>query len=130
MIPVVVSNRPLVEAHGLGKSQCRPRVVHDLSFEVAARHLPPPDRARVARALLTRPALPVLDEPTTGPGPQGRRLVWERIRALKAGGTTILLTTHYMEEAARLCDRLIIMEGGRIVAAGTAAQLIEQCVGD
>jgi lipooligosaccharide transport system ATP-binding protein len=87
-------------------------------------------RLMLARALLNDPALLVLDEPTTGLDPQARRLVWERIRSLKAGGTTILLTTHYMEEAARLCDRLIIMDGGHIVAAGTAPELIERCVGD
>ena len=87
-------------------------------------------RLMLARALLNDPALLVLDEPTTGLDPQARRLVWERIRSLKAGGTTILLTTHYMEEAARLCDRLIIMDGGHIVAGGTAAELIARCVGD
>ena len=87
-------------------------------------------RLMLARALLNDPALLVLDEPTTGLDPQARRLVWERIRSLKAGGTTILLTTHYMEEAARLCDRLIIMDGGRIVAGGTAPELIARCVGE
>ncbi|HWP66058.1 MAG TPA: ABC transporter ATP-binding protein [Candidatus Limnocylindria bacterium] len=87
-------------------------------------------RLMLARALLNDPALLVLDEPTTGLDPQARRLVWERIRQLKTRGTTILLTTHYMEEAARLCDRLIIMDGGRIVAAGTTAELIARCVGD
>src|SRR5438128_2368968 len=73
-------------------------------------------RLMLARALLNDPALLVLDEPTTGLDPQARRLVWERVRALKRGGTTILLTTHYMEEAAQLCDRLIIMDEGRIIA--------------
>jgi lipooligosaccharide transport system ATP-binding protein len=87
-------------------------------------------RLMLARALLNDPALLVLDEPTTGLDPQARRLVWERIRSLKAGGTTILLTTHYMEEAERLCDRLIIMDGGHIVASGSAAELIAQHVGD
>ena len=87
-------------------------------------------RLMLARALLNDPALLVLDEPTTGLDPQARRLVWERIRSLKDRGTTTLLTTHYMEEAARLCDRLIIMDGGRIVAAGTPQELIDRCVGD
>src|SRR5262249_24364429 len=64
-------------------------------------------RLMLARALLNDPRLLVLDEPTTGLDPQARRLVWERIRALKRSGTTILMTTHYMEEAAQLCDRLI-----------------------
>jgi lipooligosaccharide transport system ATP-binding protein len=86
-------------------------------------------RLMLARALLNEPRLLILDEPTTGLDPQARRLVWERIRTLKRGGTTILLTTHYMEEAATLCDRLIIMDGGRIVAAGDAAALIAGRVG-
>jgi lipooligosaccharide transport system ATP-binding protein len=87
-------------------------------------------RLMLARALVNEPAMLVLDEPTTGLDPQARRLVWERIRSLKGDGTTILLTTHYMEEAARLCDRLIIMDGGRIVAVGTPEELVQRCVGD
>src|SRR5437763_976859 len=79
-------------------------------------------RLMLARALLNEPRLLVLDEPTTGLDPQARRLVWERIRTLKRQGTTILLTTHYMEEAAQLCDRTIIMDHGRIVAEGTPAE--------
>jgi lipooligosaccharide transport system ATP-binding protein len=86
-------------------------------------------RLMLARALLNDPRLLILDEPTTGLDPQARRLVWERIRALKRAGTTILLTTHYMEEAAQLCDRLIIMDGGRIVAEGRADGLIALHVG-
>ena len=86
-------------------------------------------RLMLARALLNDPALLVLDEPTTGLDPQARRLVWERVRALKRGGTTILLTTHYMEEAAQLCDRLIIMDEGRIIAEGRPADLVAAHVG-
>jgi lipooligosaccharide transport system ATP-binding protein len=86
-------------------------------------------RLMLARALLNDPALLVLDEPTTGLDPQARRLVWERIRSLKRRGTTILLTTHYMEEAAQLCDRLIIVDRGRIVAEGTPASLVARHVG-
>jgi lipooligosaccharide transport system ATP-binding protein len=86
-------------------------------------------RLMLARALLNEPRLLVLDEPTTGLDPQARRLVWERVRSLKRQGTTILLTTHYMEEAAQLCDRLIIMDHGRIVAHGTPAELIAAHVG-
>jgi lipooligosaccharide transport system ATP-binding protein len=86
-------------------------------------------RLMLARALLNEPELLVLDEPTTGLDPQARRLVWERIRTLKRGGTTILLTTHYMEEAAQLCDRLIIMDRGRIVSEGAADDLIASHVG-
>ena len=86
-------------------------------------------RLMLARALLNEPALLVLDEPTTGLDPQARRLVWERIRTLKRRGTTILLTTHYMDEAAQLCDRLIIVDGGRIVAEGTPDTLVARHVG-
>jgi len=86
-------------------------------------------RLMLARALLQDPSLLVLDEPTTGLDPQARRLVWERVRGLKRHGTTILLTTHYMEEAEHLCDRLIIMDDGRIVAEGAPAALIAAHVG-
>jgi lipooligosaccharide transport system ATP-binding protein len=86
-------------------------------------------RLMLARALLNEPALLVLDEPTTGLDPQARRLVWERIRTLARQGTTILLTTHYMEEAARLCDRLLIMDGGRIIAEGSPDTLVAAHVG-
>ncbi len=83
-------------------------------------------RLLIARALINNPELVVLDEPTTGLDPQARHLVWEKLRQLKAGGTTLVLTTHYMDEAAQLCDRLVIMDGGRIIAAGTPQQLIEE----
>ena len=86
-------------------------------------------RLMLARALINQPELIVLDEPTTGLDPQARRLVWERIRSLKRRGITILLTTHYMEEAAQLCDRLVIMDGGRIIAEGRPSDLIEVHVG-
>jgi lipooligosaccharide transport system ATP-binding protein len=86
-------------------------------------------RLILARALVNRPELLVLDEPTTGLDPQARHLVWERLRDLKRSGVAMLLTTHYMEEAAQLCDRLIVMDHGRIVAAGTPAALIARHVG-
>ncbi len=85
-------------------------------------------RLLIARALLNDPEIVVLDEPTTGLDPQARHLVWDRLRALTAEGKTLVLTTHYMEEAARLCDRLVIMEGGRIIAGGTPKELIEEHV--
>lgn len=85
-------------------------------------------RLLIARALINDPEIVVLDEPTTGLDPQARHLVWDRLRALTAEGKTLVLTTHYMEEAARLCDRLVIMEGGRIIAQGTPRNLIEEHV--
>ncbi len=86
-------------------------------------------RLVLARALINRPDLLVLDEPTTGLDPQARHLVWERLRELKRNGVAMLLTTHYMDEAAQLCDRLVVMDEGRIIAAGTPAELIERYVG-
>jgi lipooligosaccharide transport system ATP-binding protein len=85
-------------------------------------------RLLIARALINDPEIVVLDEPTTGLDPQARHLVWDRLRALAAEGKTLLLTTHYMEEAARLCDRLVIMEGGLIIAEGSPEQLVEDHV--
>ena len=80
-------------------------------------------RLLIARALVNRPELVVLDEPTTGLDPAARRSVWDVLSGLREQGVTLLLTTHYMEEAARLCDRLIIMDGGRIVDEGAPGQL-------
>lgn len=85
-------------------------------------------RLLIARALLNDPELIVLDEPTTGLDPQARLLVWDRLRELMSEGKTLILTTHYMEEAARLCDRLVIMESGLIIAEGTPEALVEEHV--
>ena len=85
-------------------------------------------RLLIARALINDPEIVVLDEPTTGLDPQARHLVWDRLRALAVEGKTLVLTTHYMEEAARLCDRLVIMEGGLIIAQGSPKELIEEHV--
>jgi lipooligosaccharide transport system ATP-binding protein len=81
-------------------------------------------RLLIARALVNEPELLILDEPTTGLDPQARHLVWEKLRALKRQGVTLLLTTHYMEEAAQLCDRLVIMHEGRILVEGSPRALI------
>ena len=81
-------------------------------------------RLVIAKALVTDPELLILDEPTTGLDPQARLLVWETLAALRKSGLTIVLTTHYMDEAARLCDRLAIMHEGRIFAHGTPAELV------
>jgi len=85
-------------------------------------------RLLIARALINDPEIVILDEPTTGLDPQARHLVWDRLRALTTEGKTLLLTTHYMEEAARLCDRLVIMEGGLIIAEGSPGELVEEYV--
>ena len=83
-------------------------------------------RLLLARALVNHPELVVLDEPTTGLDPQARLAVWELLDRLKREGVTLILTTHYMEEAERVCDRLVIMDGGRIAAEGSPAELRER----
>ncbi|ADD41496.1 ABC transporter ATP-binding protein [Stackebrandtia nassauensis] len=82
-------------------------------------------RLTIARALVNEPDIIMLDEPTTGLDPQARHLVWERLFRLKQRGITIILTTHYMDEAEQLCDRLVIMDGGRIAAQGSPRELID-----
>ena len=86
-------------------------------------------RLVIARALLNRPELLILDEPTTGLDPQSRHQVWERLEELRAEGLSLLLTTHNMDEASRLCDRLIIMDRGRLLVEGKPAELIRRHVG-
>jgi lipooligosaccharide transport system ATP-binding protein len=86
-------------------------------------------RLMLARALVNNPELVILDEPTTGLDPQSRQLLWEKLADLKEQGMTILLTTHYMEEAARLCDRLVIVDHGRVLIEGRPAQLVREQVG-
>ena len=83
-------------------------------------------RLILARALLNEPRMLVLDEPTIGLDPQARHLIWQRLRELKAEGVTILLTTHYMDEAEELCDYLFIMDNGRIIAEGKPRDLVEK----
>ncbi len=83
-------------------------------------------RLGIARALVNDPDVVLLDEPTTGLDPQARHLVWERLFRLKQQGVTQVLTTHYMDEAEQLCDRLVVMDGGRIVAEGSPRALIER----
>jgi len=83
-------------------------------------------RLTIARALVNEPELVLLDEPTTGLDPQARHLVWERLFRLKQRGVTLVLTTHYMDEAEQLCDRLVVMDAGRIVAEGSPRELIDK----
>lgn len=86
-------------------------------------------RALVAMAFASDAELLFLDEPTTGLDPHARHLVWQQLAALRSKGVTLLLTTHYMEEASRLCDRLVVMDQGRILAEGRPADLVEAQVG-
>jgi lipooligosaccharide transport system ATP-binding protein len=83
-------------------------------------------RLTIARALINEPSLLLLDEPTTGLDPQARHLLWERLYRLKQRGVTLALTTHYMDEAEQLCDRLVVMDRARIVAEGSPRELIER----
>ena len=82
-------------------------------------------RLTIARALVNEPEILLLDEPTTGLDPQARHLLWERLYQLKSQGVSLILTTHYMDEAEQLCDRLVVMDAGRIVAEGSPQALIE-----
>jgi lipooligosaccharide transport system ATP-binding protein len=86
-------------------------------------------RLLIARGLINTPRILILDEPTTGLDPQARHLVWQKMRELKESGITIILTTHYMEEASRLCDRLVMMYGGKILDLGSPEQLIKKHIG-
>ena len=87
-------------------------------------------RLILARALINEPQILILDEPTTGLDPQARHLIWDKIRSLRKQGVTTVLTTHYMEEAAQLCDRLIIMDYGRIIEEGEPSALVKKHVGE
>ncbi len=87
-------------------------------------------RLVIARALINNPRLLILDEPTTGLDPQARHLIWQRLRELKGKGVTMILTTHYMEEAEKLCDRVAVMDSGKILAEGSPHQLIKRYAGE
>ena len=86
-------------------------------------------RLAIARAFITNPQVIVLDEPTTGLDPQGRNRVWQELETMKQAGVTILMSTHYMDEAAALCDRLAIMHHGRILAEGAPDELVKRHAG-
>ena len=81
-------------------------------------------RLTVARGLINDPELVILDEPTTGLDPQARHVLWDRLAQLRARGVTLLLTTHYMDEAEQLCDRLVVLHEGRVIAEGSPTELI------
>ena len=99
------------------------QTIHELSGGMRRRLL-------IARAMLHNPRILVLDEPTTGLDPQARLLVWDKLAMLKSQGITILLTTHYMDEAAHLCDRLVVIDQGNILVEGVPRELVHQHVGD
>jgi lipooligosaccharide transport system ATP-binding protein len=82
-------------------------------------------RLTIARSLVSEPDILMLDEPTTGLDPQARHILWDRLFRLKEQGVTLLITTHYMDEAEQLCDRLIVMDKGKIMAENSPAQLIK-----
>jgi lipooligosaccharide transport system ATP-binding protein len=120
---------------GLSTRQARERVGPLLEFAgLQAKAQSPIDalsggmkrRLAIARALINKPDVLFLDEPTTGLDPQARHLIWERLKQLLVAGTTIVLTTHFMDEAQRLCDRLAVIDHGRLVALDTPAHLIER----
>jgi lipooligosaccharide transport system ATP-binding protein len=83
-------------------------------------------RLTIARSLINEPDIMLLDEPTTGLDPQARHVVWDRLFRLKQRGVTLVLTTHYMDEAEQLCDRLVVMDAGKIAAGGSPRELIER----
>ncbi len=118
---------------GLPRSVLRPKVDELLEFaqltERSKSKVEPLSggmkrRLTIARSLINDPEILLLDEPTTGLDPQARHILWDRLYRLKQGGVTLVLTTHYMDEAEQLCDRLVVMDGGRIVAEGSPASLI------
>jgi lipooligosaccharide transport system ATP-binding protein len=103
-------------------SEKRKRAIKELSGGMKRRLM-------LARALINEPELVILDEPTTGLDPQARHLIWQKLRQLKDRGATMILTTHYMDEAERLCDQLVIMDRGRVLANASPRHLIEEHVG-
>jgi lipooligosaccharide transport system ATP-binding protein len=130
----VVKNLEIYAGYfGLSAMSVRPRIRELIAFmslegreDAPIRELSGGLKRRlvIARALLNDPDMVVLDEPTTGLDPQVRHLIWARLRELKARGVTLLLSTHYMEEAHQLCDRLVVMDHGRILAEGRPRALV------
>lgn len=121
--------------YGIPKKTAAQRIENLLEFmDLSEKYKSPIDelsggmkrRLVIARALINNPRLLILDEPTTGLDPQVRHLIWNKLMRLKKEGVTILLTTHYMEEAHQICDQIIIMDGGRKVMEGKPHELIEQ----
>ncbi len=135
VLPAEENLRIFGRYHLLGEAAIEARVQELLDFLDLRSHVGVPVRAlsggfqrrlAIALSLMNRPELLILDEPTTGLDPAVRLSLWNRVRMLRAEGTTVLLTTHYMDEAQRLCDRLAIMDEGRVVALGAPAALIRE----
>lgn len=134
---VVENLRVYASFFGIGRREAEPRIERLLAFaNLEDRRDARTDtlsggmqrRLTIARALINEPELVVLDEPTTGLDPQARHVIWGRLSELKERNTTLVLTTHYMEEAERLCDRLLIMDQGRILDQGSPRELIARHV--
>ena len=118
----------------MSRAELRPRIEELLGFaelterahdKVSALSGGMKRRLTIARALINSPDLLLLDEPTTGLDPQARHLLWDRLYRLKQEGVTLIITTHFMDEAEQLCDRLVVMDNGKIVAEGSPRSLIE-----
>ncbi|HEX9761957.1 MAG TPA: ATP-binding cassette domain-containing protein, partial [Acidimicrobiia bacterium] len=121
--------------HDMTRAQIAPKITELLEFaQLTDRrdsHVEPLSggmkrRLTIARALINEPDLVILDEPTTGLDPQARHLLWDRLYRLKQRGATLIITTHYMDEAEQLCDRLVVMDNGKIAAEGSPSSLIRQ----
>jgi len=124
--------------HAIGRKTAQKRAMELLNFFQLAEHARSPierlsggmqRRLLIVRGLINEPELLILDEPTTGLDPQARHVIWQKLRALKAQGVTLVISTHYMEEAERLCDRLVILDHGRILIEGSPRDLIEKHAG-
>ncbi|MFD5830515.1 ABC transporter ATP-binding protein [Lentzea sp. NPDC060358] len=120
---------------GMSRAACREKAAELLEFaqlgDRADHEVEPLSggmkrRLTIARSLVNDPELLLLDEPTTGLDPQARHLLWDRLFRLKQDGVTLIVTTHYMDEAEQLCDRLVVMDGGRIAAEGSPSELISR----
>ncbi|MCG8926257.1 ABC transporter ATP-binding protein [Lentzea sp. CC55] len=120
---------------GMSRARCREKAEELLEFaqlsDRADHEVEPLSggmkrRLTIARSLVNDPELLLLDEPTTGLDPQARHLLWDRLFRLKQDGVTLIITTHYMDEAEQLCDRLVVMDGGRIAAEGSPSELINR----
>ena len=132
-LPVHQNLEVYARYYGMSKRESGPRIDNALElFHLTEKADEPVDalsggmkrRLTIAQALVHDPKILVLDEPTTGLDPQARHLVWQQLRALKARGVTMLLTTHYMEEASHLCDRLMVMNEAKIVAHGRPRRIL------